>query len=322
MNDIGLRILGALVFGFFAASVVRHFIKPTPRLANRVRPYTAAARSAFGYTPDRAILSREFVAGPQGVLQRLARPIAESLVHTATSVFGGAFDDEALALKLRQSGVLSDVPENERVHEYRVRQVLGGLSWGVGLAFLTQVIFARPAATLAILALGLFIGVTRRSARVSNEIQDRRNRMRIEIYTINQLLAMYLRTSGSPVLAAQRLVRRGQGVVISELDEALRLHARGMSASRAFSRIAETTPEPFAARTYKLLATGSERGADLASALLSLSEDVRDYRRTELRRNATKKQATMLVPILVFLAPVMLLFIAAPLPSFLINARG
>jgi tight adherence protein C len=141
--------------------------------------------------------------------------------------------------------------------------------------------------------------------------------MRIELYTINQLMAIYLRTSGSPVLAAQRLVRRGRGEVIDELNEALRLHARGMSAGRAFGRLAETTPEPFAARTYKLLSTGSERGADLASALLALSEDVRDARRTDVRRNATKRQGAMLLPIICCLAPVMLLFIAAPLPSMI-----
>lgn len=181
------------------------------------------------------------------------------------------------------------------------------------------VLSVPPAMALLLAIAGGFIGSNRRSGNIGKRIEARRARMRVELYTINQLMAIYLRTSGSPVLAAQRLVRRGRGAVIDELNEALRLHTRGMPASKAFNRLAEQTPEPFAARTYKLLASGSERGADLASALLSLSEDVREHRRTEVKRTATKRQAAILVPILVFLAPVMLFFIAAPLPSLIFN---
>ena len=116
-------------------------------------------------------------------------------------------------------------------------------------------------------------------------------------------------------------MRRGRGAIIDELNEALRLHTRGMSASKAFMRIADSTPEPLAARTYKLLASGSERGADLAKALLALSEDVRDQRRNEIRRQATRRQGAMLIPIIGCLAPVMLLFIAGPLPSIIFGAK-
>ena len=86
-------------------------------------------------------------------------------------------------------------------------------------------------------------------------------------------------------------------------------------------RIAELTPEPFCARTYRLLATAEERGADLAPALLDLSEDVRETRRETMRRSATKRRAAMLVPIIAILAPVLLLFVAAPLPYLITGWR-
>ncbi|MGD2060479.1 MAG: type II secretion system F family protein, partial [Acidimicrobiia bacterium] len=82
----------------------------------------------------------------------------------------------------------------------------------------------------------------------------------------------------------------------------------------AFRRIAELTPEPFCSRTYRLLAAAEERGADLASALLALSEDVRETRRESIKRTATKRRAAMLVPTIAILAPVLILFVAAPLP--------
>lgn len=138
--------------------------------------------------------------------------------------------------------------------------------------------------------------------------------MRIEIYTINQLLAMRVRAGGGVIQAVKATVDRGTGEVVSELAEALRLHRSGWRGPDAFRRIAELTPEPFCSRTYRLLASAEERGADLASALLSLSEDVRETRRESIKRTATKRRAAMLVPTIAILAPVLILFVAAPLP--------
>ena len=80
-------------------------------------------------------------------------------------------------------------------------------------------------------------------------------------------------------------------------------------------------PSPPRARTYKLFAAGAERGVDLVDGLRTLSEDLRDARREEIRTTATKRRAAMLVPTIAVLAPVMLLFIAAPLPSIVFGSR-
>ena len=143
--------------------------------------------------------------------------------------------------------------------------------------------------------------------------------MKIEIYTVNQLLAMRVRAGGGVVQAVRAMVQRGTGEVITELADALRLHRAGWSGPDAFRRIAELTPEPFCSRTYRLLATAEERGADLAASLLALSEDVRETRRESIKRTATKRRAAMLVPTIAILAPVLILFVAAPLP-YLITA--
>ena len=92
-----------------------------------------------------------------------------------------------------------------------------------------------------------------------------------------------------------------------------------MGEADAFRRIAELTPEPSAARTYHLLASGVERGVDLGNALLALSADIRDARREQLHKDAVRRRAAMLVPTIAILAPIMLLFIAAPLPSIVLG---
>jgi pilus assembly protein TadC len=95
-----------------------------------------------------------------------------------------------------------------------------------------------------------------------------------------------------------------------------------MPAGAAFRRIADVTPEPHARRCYQVLATADERGSDLAAALLSLSEDIRDDRRDAIRRQATRRRALMLIPIIGILAPILILFVAAPLPWIVLRGFG
>ena len=132
---------------------------------------------------------------------------------------------------------------------------------------------------------------------------------------------MHVRSGAGPIQAVQRVVDRGAGAVVDELHGVLLAVRRGASEPAAFRHAAVTTPEPAAARTYKLFAAGAERGVDLAGGLRALSEDLRDARREELRQTATKRRAAMLVPTIAVLAPVMLLFVAAPLPSLVFGAR-
>jgi tight adherence protein C len=225
-----------------------------------------------------------------------------------------------MALKLRQAGLFGSVAEEDRLQEYRIRQ-LGTTIAASGVGVVVGAVVGSGAALAVLMGvLGFVVGATRSRAGVDRAIGQRRDRMRIEIYTVNQLLAMRLRVGGGVVQAVQQLCDRGSGEVVEELSEALRLHRSGMSASEAFNRIATATPETHSARTYALLAAAEERGADLGEALLALSEDVREGRREAMRRQATKRRAAMLIPTIAILAPVMLVFVAAPLPSIVFGS--
>jgi tight adherence protein C len=218
-------------------------------------------------------------------------------------------------LRLRQTGLYHGLDDEQALEAYRFRQMAAMaimLVASLGAAFSLRLPAPRA---LALVALGILIGVTRNRGQIDRAIRNRQEVMRIEIYTVNQLLAMRVRAGGGVVHAVQQIVERGRGEVVSELAEALRLHRAGMKAADSFSRLASLTPEPSCARTYSLLAAADERGADLAQALLDLSEDVREARREAMRRSATRRRAAMLVPIIGILAPVMLLFVGAPLPQ-------
>jgi tight adherence protein C len=300
-------VLAALAAGASAAALASLLVRPTARLAPRLRPYTIVTRAGLGRSVDLGSADAAFRAN--GTVARLfGPPVLAAFKRVAQLV--SPHGDDHLALQLQHAGFY-----DMTVDEYRFRQVgqavlLGGAGVVIGLG-----VSGRPALGLLIGACGATIGATKSRGRIDRLIRERTERMRLELYTVNQLLALHVRTGAGPIQASQRLVDRGHGAVVQEFDAVLSWIRNGMSEPEAFRRAAETTAEPNAARTYKLFATGSERGSDLAGALLALSEDLRDARREEMRRSAVKRRAAMLIPTVAVLAPIMLLFIAAPLPS-------
>lgn len=302
-------VVAALAVGAGCAALASLAVRPTPRLAPRVRPYAIVARSALGHPPDPPVPPAG--AAVPGVF---GPPLAALVLWLSRAVEQRS--DEHLARMLHQAGLDGLTPG-----DYRVRQlgqaVLGCVLGGGAMLLAT----GAPTVALAAAAAGCAFGGTRWRRRVERAVAARAARIRHELYTINHLLAMHVRTGAGPIQAVQRVVDRGRGVVVEELAAVLAWTRRGVGEAEAFRRAADLTPEASAARAYQLLAAGVERGADLAGALLSLSEDVRDARREALHKDAVRRRAAMLVPTIAILAPIMLLFIAAPLPSIVFGDR-
>jgi tight adherence protein C len=302
-------VLAACCFAVAAVFAARLLFPPTPRLAPRVRPYAIASRSALG----RPATAFDLEPGGGGSLGRLFGPP----VVAATKRVGRLVEsrsDAHLELRLAQAG-LSGVS----VDEHRVRQVSQGAIAAIVGGAAAAVVLRAPIGTLAVAAGAGFWGVTRARAAVDRAIEQRAERIRLELPTINQLLALHVRAGAGPMQAVQRVVARTHGVVVDELAAALRRARGGGRESDAFRSIAAVTPEPSAARTYELFAVAVERGADLAEGLLALGDQLREARREELRKQAVRRRAAMLLPTIGILAPIMLLFIAAPLPSIVLG---
>lgn len=295
-----------------AMLLMRLLLPPRRRLASRIRPYTVDSRTALGAGADLRTISSS------GAMSGVFGPIAKRLADW----LGGVLDrmsEESLQLRLRQAGLYHQLSARDKVTAYRMDQLRSLLIWAGGAAAAALTLGLAQARAVVFVALGLVIGATRQRGKLEKAVERRRERMRIEVYTVDQLLAMRIRAGGGVVGAVAQMVRRGSGPVVAELTEALRLHRAGMRASDAFARISSLTPEPFCARTYSLLGIAEERGVDLAGGLLALAEDVREARREAIRRTATRRRAAMLIPTIVILAPVMLLFVGAPLPSLILG---
>lgn len=312
-------LLAVLASAVVAAGIAGSVVRPTARLGPRLRPYTAAARSALGRGADPAALSEPGPVLSGSVLRRLMDPVVGRLARR----LGGVLDrdvDERLGLRLAQAGLLPEVPAARRAQEYRVRQLTRGLVLAGTFGMVALAAGRGAGVVLGAVLLGGVAGVARLRGRVDRAIEVRRGAMRMELYTVNQLLALHVRVGGGVAAAVQHVVDRGSGAVVGELAEVLRSHRSGRRLGEALLGTADTTPEPHAARTYRLLAHGAELGSDLAEGLRLLSEDLRVQRVESLKRAATQRRAAMLVPIIAVLAPVMLLFVAAPLPSIVFGA--
>lgn len=294
-------MLAAALSALGIGLVTRALIPPPRRLRSRVEPYVAP--KLVGLTGQSASGAVRSVFGP--MIKDLADWVGSRLDRAGSGV---------TLLRVRQAGLFKGRTEKQMLTAYRVAQ-LKAIVVGSLLALATgQALSASLVVRVALAALALVVGATRARARLEKAIETRRERMKVEVYTVNQLLAMRVRAGGGVVQAVKATVERGSGEVVGELGEALRLQRSGWRGPDAFRRIAELTPEPSCSRTYRLLASAEERGADLAGALLALSEDVRETRRESIKRTATKRRAAMLVPTIAILAPVLILFVAAPLP--------
>jgi Flp pilus assembly protein TadB len=307
-----LRMLLAVVaVGVGACGIVAIVVPRPPRLRTRVRPYAIVARSSLGHPPDQPVDYDAFspTLATGGIFEIPVRALAARL--------GRVFEqrgDEQLARLLRQAGMSDLTPDDARV-----RQILHACVVALACGALVGIVSHLPIAGLLAGAAGFTVGLTRWRRRVERAVEERAGRLRLELYTVNQLIAMHARTGAGVLQAVQRIVDRGRGVVVDELADVLTWTRSGMAEAEAFRRAAELTAEPSAARTYQLLAAGVERGVDLAAGLLALSEDIRDARREQLHKDAVRRRAAMLVPTIGILAPIMLLFIGAPLPSIVLG---
>ncbi len=303
---------------FFAAMTVvglaHSLVPPRRMLAGRLRPYAALARSRLGtgYADVSVVSLTRHDTDPASL--RVFGPLLERLAERLAGLIDVA-DSETLRLRLRHAGFSDTSPE-----QYRMRQLaytVAGLGLGAALGL---TMFGTVGGTLAFTALLGFPGATLQRNRVQRAITERRAKMRNEVFTVAQLIAVHIRTGHGPVDAIRAVCTLGRGPVIEELREALGWIGGGTSPQRAYDKLAEATPEPAAARLYRLLSSSARSGGDIADALLAVGNDLRSQRREEIARSAVKRRTAMLVPLLLLIAPIMVLFVGAALPSFVLGA--
>jgi tight adherence protein C len=181
----------------------------------------------------------------------------------------------------------------------------------------------QPPALLAIVtgACGFALGTVWRTAELGRRIKARQERMRAELFTLSQVIAIYARANPNVMQITEQVVSRTRGELGREMADILRAIEAGEQPEVAFQNAAGLTPEPTAARLYRVLATAASSGGDIADGLLALAVDIRDAQREEAKQSAVRRQATILAPLIILLAPIILILVAAPVPRFILRLQ-
>lgn len=314
------RWLLALCLGGFVSGLLWIALKPLPGLARRVRPYAQRTRVSLGNPADSTGDAGQGSMWGDSVVRRLVMPFlvgwGRRLGGVATSL-----GERHLRLRLAQAGMFPDIAVDRRPSEFYlrlwVRVMVGALIGGFA-----GLMAGRVIGMLVLGLVGVFVGASSLMTSVDRAITRRRERMRAELYTVNQIMALRSRAAGSVPDLIEFTTRVGAGEVVDELGAVWEEHRRGTAISSALLTAAEATVEPQAARTYELLATAHLRGADLSQPLLDLSRDLRAEYRHEIQRGESKRRTAMAAPLILVMFPLALALLAGPIPSMIFESLG
>ena len=304
-------LLAALVAAWLAGALIR----PPASLESRLRPYVQLRRTRLGQRADvTAALAIDSTAD-FGPFRRIFNPIVEGFAELVARLVDSG-DEELVARRLRHAGFVDVTPR-----EYRISQAaraLVGTVGGVLAGLWLGAVWGSPAFwALVGVGLGIGWGLTSARGKVNAAIERRTATMRLELYTVAHLLAMLVRANHTPAMAVRQVSQRGRGPVIDELREAQHWVAGGLTLAEAMERLSAETPEPAAARVYRILGEASQQGSDVAESLMTVANTLRAERREELERLGTRRKGAMIVPTLLVMAPVVFLYVVAPIPRFI-----
>lgn len=310
----GRVLLTAILAAYAAAMVAWAIVRPPASLEGRLRPYVQLRRTRLGQRADvNAALAIDSTIN-QGPMRRIFNPIIEGFAGAVSRLVDSG-DEESIARRLRHAGLTDVSPRDYRISQAG-RALLGTVGGVIGGFWLGAVWGSAGFWALVGVGLGVGWGLTSSRSKLNAAIEARALTMRLELYTISHLLAMLVRANHTPAMAMRQVVARGRGPVVDELREAQNWIAGGQTMAQAMERLSTETPEPAAGRIYRILGEASQQGTDVADSLMTVATSLRTERREEIERLGTKRKGAMIIPTLVVMAPVVFLYVVAPIPSF------
>lgn len=289
-------VLGGTAAVGLTLVVARVLVLRRPQLEARVLPYVRDLTASYtGQSPASD--------APRSALVALLAPVLRSAADVVERVLGGA---PSVRRRLSRAGL------DQTLHDFRVEQVLWGLT-GFALAAAYGVLSAvsnpgNPLPLVLLCAAGFGSGVLARDQHLTAQVRKRERAIVAEFPTIAELLALAVAAGEGPVSALDRVVRRSQGALSTDLGAVLARIRTGEPVADAFDRLATTTGVPIVARFAHGVAVAVERGTPLTEVLHAQAGDVREAGRRELIEQASRREILMMVPVVFIVLPVTVLF--------------
>lgn len=201
------------------------------------------------------------------------------------------------------------------LEQFRLEQVL----WGMCSALLTAVFLVlrggvggRLPSSLLLLALAAVAGVIARDQALTRSVQRRLDRLRTELPTVIEMLAMAVGAGASLAAALERVSLTGHGVVAAELSRVLDDTRVGLALVPALHQMASRNELNEMGRFVDAVVVAVERGTPLADVLSAQAADAREAGRRALIEAGGRKEIGMMVPVVFLVLPLSVLFVLFP----------
>lgn len=291
-------VLGAVLAGGLLLVVSRVLVIRRPQLGVRVLPYVRDLPQV-GRSPALRVTS----ASPTSAAAGIFGPVLRSAADGVERVLGGS-------VSVRRRLERADLDKS--AHEFRIEQVLWGLgAFALAAAYGVIAALSDPAGavtSLVICLIAFALGVLARDNHLTSQAKSCERRILAEFPTVAELLALAVAAGESPVAALDRVVRRSDGALSSDLARVLAAVRTGEPVGSAFDQMAARTGLPLVARFAQGIAVAVERGTPLAEVLHAQAADVREAGRRELIEIAARKEVFMMVPVVFLVLPITVLF--------------
>lgn len=274
----------ALAVGLAVGVAVYAASRPWRRLGPRVNVYTVATRARLGQ-PIQMLALTAPPSSAGGVLAGVFGPIVGALARRLTALLGHR-DEAAVALALEQAGIRDVTPRSYAYQQlaYTVIGLVGGALFGLLGGIRMAVVMSMAGGAL---------GLLRKRQELGGRTEKRRARIRSELLSVCNLLAIHTRVTPQLQQVLDIIVTQASGEVVGELRRVRASIDGGTPPEVAFAQMAALTPEPAAGSLYRNLSLAITTGGDLADTLIALAGSLRDQRRDHLRAAAARRTVLM-----------------------------
>lgn len=294
---MALLILSATLFAYFLfLTAVRPFTRSRERVDRRVR--SLQANEADGLDEE---LAKPFV-------ERFVRPALSRLLHAVSRLSpkgsGGSFD--RLRSELRMGGIPI---EAEAFSALRWILLLGHLFAGTAAAVLVPL--TLPVRMLFPL-FGLILGILIPRYMIKSCIKNRQKSIRQALPDVMDLLSVSVEAGLGFDAALLRVGERSQGPLVDELMAVYREIQMGRSRRDALKSLGERNDVEELKSFCAAMAQAEQLGISIRNVLRSQSDQLRLKRRQLAEEKALKAPVKMVIPLVLFIFPVIFIILLGP----------
>ena len=271
--------------------------RAAPSFVDRVVPYLGRPQL------------RDLVVGRRVEHEASPTTVKSTVVAKLSRLARLAGSDAAVRRRLEALGA------GASVEQFRLEQ----LTWGVGAAvgatlllLVKGVSVADLVPVLVVVGIAGLLGMLARDRVLSRDVGRRDARLRAELPTMVEMLAMAVAAGSGLLGALDRVSRIGSGVMANELERVLADVRVGLPLVPALQQMA-TRNDPVELRRFVEAVTVSvERGTPLADVLVAQAGDAREAERRALIESGGRKEIGMMVPVVFLVLPLSVVFVLFP----------